>query len=116
MTAATHRPFNWYIKAFEVNPKARWTFGIDGLPDESCLYRINQDGEKLFKIMKTCREMGLETKWQYIIFKYNQDHIEQAKQLAKDIDVVFELVYSGRFSSVTDPYRPTKNEITTRLY
>ena len=116
MTAATHRPFDWYIKAFEVNPKARWTFGIDGLPDESCLYRINQDGEKLFKIMKTCREMGLQTKWQYIIFKYNEDHIEQAKQLAKDIDVVFELVYSGRFSSVTDPYRPTKNEITTRLY
>jgi len=66
--------------------------------------------------MKTCREMGLQTKWQYIIFKYNEDHIEQAKQLAKDIDVVFELVYSGRFSSVTDPYRPTKNEITTRLY
>ena len=47
--------------------------------------------------------MGLQTKWQYIIFKYNEDHIEQAKQLAKDIDVVFELVYSGRFSSVTDP-------------
>jgi len=45
MTAATHRPFEWYIKAFKSNPKARWTFGIDGLPEESCLYRINQDGE-----------------------------------------------------------------------
>ena len=36
--------------------------------------------------------------------------------MAKDIDVIFELVYSARFSNINDPYRPTKNEITTRLY
>ena len=28
--AASHRPSNWYRKAFEVNPEATWIFGIDG--------------------------------------------------------------------------------------
>lgn len=116
MTAASHRSLEWYKKAFEACPTARWTFGIDGLPEESCLYRINQDGEKVFEAMKMCAKMGLQTKWQYIIFKYNQDHIEEAKKMANEIGVVFELVYSARFSGVNDPYRPTKNEITTRLY
>ena len=40
-----------YISAFKSNPKANWIFGIDGMPEESKQYRVNQDGEKLFKIM-----------------------------------------------------------------
>jgi len=49
--ASSAKSEDWYIKAFEANPKAHWVFGIDGLPEESCLYRINQDGEKLFNTL-----------------------------------------------------------------
>ena len=45
-TASTGKPKRWFIKAFEANPNARWQFGIDGLPEESHKYRINQDGPK----------------------------------------------------------------------
>jgi len=34
---------HWYESAFESNPNAEWHFGLDGLPEESHLYRINQD-------------------------------------------------------------------------
>ena len=49
--ASSQKPMKWYIKAFQAHPKAKWIFAIDGLPEESNMYRINQDGEKLYKVM-----------------------------------------------------------------
>ena len=49
--ASSTKSKEWYIEAFKANPDARWTFGIDGLPEESHIYRKNQDGVKLFNIM-----------------------------------------------------------------
>ena len=88
-TSASHRPILWYKKAFELNPRAMWRFGVDGLPKESCLYRINQDGEKLFEVMKMGVSMGIRIEWQYIIFKYNENHIEEAKKMALDNNILF---------------------------
>jgi MoaA/NifB/PqqE/SkfB family radical SAM enzyme len=114
VTAATHRSLDWYPQAFKANPDAGWTFGIDGLPEESCLHRINQDGEKLFKAMKIAVDMGIKATWQYIIFSYNQDHIEQAKEMAHEVGCRLELVYSPRFHK-DDPYRPTRDDIRSQL-
>ena len=49
--ASSLKSKEWYIEAFQAHPDMRWVFGIDGLPKDSCMYRINQDGEKLFDIM-----------------------------------------------------------------
>ena len=105
-TAASHKPISWYKEAFAANPTARWKFGIDGLPHMSHFYRINQDGEKLFEVMKLCREMGLNTVWQYLIFSYNENNIEEARMLAKDIDVEFELVKTSRFPNKQQWMKP----------
>lgn len=35
--------------------------------------------------------------WQYIIFKYNQEHLEQAKQMAYDNDLIFIVLQSSRW-------------------
>ena len=95
--ASSHKPKNFYFDAFKVNPNAEWLFGIDGLPEESNTYRINQDGEKLYNIMSNWRYfLNERPTWQYIIFSYNKDHIEKAKQMAADIDVNFSLLRSGR--------------------
>ena len=51
-TAASQKPISWYEKAFNANKDTRWIFGLDGLPEESCLYRVNQDGEKLFEVIE----------------------------------------------------------------
>ena len=105
-TAASQRPISWYEKAFDANPKTRWIFGVDGLPEESCMYRVHQDGEKLFEVMKMGAKKGLKIDWQYIVFSYNEDHIQEAYDMAKDNDIQFIINYSGRWTGDQDPYKP----------
>ena len=112
-TAASQKSKAFYIKCFKANPLADWLFGIDGLPEESNLYRINQDGEKLFNIMVESKKYLKQTPvWQYIVFSYNEDHIEQAKKLAKENGVKFMLLRSSRWKGEVDPYRPRKEDMS----
>ena len=111
-TAASQRPISWYEKAFDTNPKTRWVFGLDGLPEESCMYRINQDGEKLFEVMKMGAKKGLQIDWQYIVFSYNEDHIQESYEMAKDNNIQFVINYSGRWKNEQDPYRPRNPEFS----
>ena len=104
-SAVSQRPLSWYENAFESNPNAKWHFGLDGLPEESYKYRINQDGTKLFEVMKLAVLMGVKTYWQYIVFKYNQDHIEQARDIAKRHSMIFKEQHSSRWDE-NDPYKP----------
>lgn len=108
--AATGKPIGWYRQAFEANPNARWIFGIDGYPEESNTHRIHQSGESIFEAMKLCASLGLDTTWRYIVFKYNEDHIEDCRRTAKHYNAKFELVQSSRFTK-DDPYKPTKHYI-----
>jgi len=108
-TAASHKPESWYKEAFEANKNALWTFGIDGLPKDSHKYRINQDGEKLFKMMCMASEMGLWVKWQYIVFKYNENDIETAREMAKKHNIIFQVQKSSRFFS-EDDLKPTNRD------
>tara|TARA_Y100000296_G_scaffold79001_1_gene102424 strand:- start:924 stop:1592 length:669 start_codon:yes stop_codon:yes gene_type:complete len=104
-TAASQKPIRWYEKAFDANPKARWTFGVDGLPKDSHKYRINQDGPKLFEVMKIGVKKGMIILWQYIVFNYNENDIEEARKMAKDNGINFDVVYSGRWS-LEDKFKP----------
>ena len=113
--AATGKKLSWYEKAFKANPKAKWIFGLDGLPTESHKYRINQKGEQLFEAMKLCSSMNLNAVWRMIVFRFNEDHIEQCKLMAEDINVKFELVKSSRFFK-NDPLKPTKFYIERKDY
>ena len=96
-TAASHKKEEWYRKAFEANTDAYWTFGIDGLPKDSHKYRINQDGEHLFKMACMAAKIVDKVKWQYIVFNYNENNIEEARQIAKDNNLIFEVKKSSRF-------------------
>jgi MoaA/NifB/PqqE/SkfB family radical SAM enzyme len=110
--AASQKSKEYYIKCFKANPWAQWWFGIDGLPEESNMYRVNQDGQKLFNIMVEAKKYLEQTPvWQYIAFSYNEDHIEQAKKLAKENGVRFMLVQSSRWTSDEDPLKPKNKEV-----
>ena len=112
-TAASQKSKAFYIKCFEANPDAMWIFGIDGLPEESHKYRINQDGQKLFDIMIESKKHLEDTPtWQYIVFSYNEDHIEQAKKLAKENGVQFMLLHSSRWLGNDDPLKPKKKGLS----
>lgn len=108
-TAASQKPVKWYNEAFDNMGRGEWTFGIDGLPEESHKYRINQDGVHLYEMMKLGANKGCNIVWQYIIFNYNQDHIEQARQMASDEGIKFRLSKSGRWDNEGDvmyKYKP----------
>lgn len=105
-TAASQKSMAWYNKAFDANKNTKWIFGVDGLPEESCMYRVHQDGEKLFEVMKMGVQKGLKIYWQYIKFRYNQHNIEEAKQLAKKNNIYFILNESNRWDGPTDPFKP----------
>ena len=104
-TAASQRPKKWWNDVFDANTKARWMFGIDGLPYESFLHRKNQDGEHLFEMMCLARSKGIKCVWQYIVFSYNEDHMEEAVKLAKEYDITIRFMASARWK-FNDPMRP----------
>tara|TARA_B110000305_G_C19465219_1_gene657374 strand:+ start:8018 stop:8617 length:600 start_codon:yes stop_codon:yes gene_type:complete len=96
--AASHKPERYWRECFAANPEAKYIFGIDGLPHKSHLYRINQDGEKLFDMMLISKyEFKMDSSWNHIIFKYNEDEIDQCRELAKEHNIRFQVVKSGRF-------------------
>ena len=83
----------------------------------------------MFEIMKLAAGLGLKTYWQYIVFKYNQDHIEEARKMAKDNGMIFKEQHSSRWFE-DDDYKPddpkhyieyeydedVKKEFQTKLY
>tara|TARA_B100000579_G_scaffold321683_1_gene271371 strand:- start:88 stop:1140 length:1053 start_codon:yes stop_codon:yes gene_type:complete len=95
-TAATHKLESWWQEAFLANTNANWIFGIDGLPKDSHNYRKNQDGEFLFDMMLLNRYLGMRPEWQYIVFDYNKDDIEEAKEIARKHKLKFMLITSKR--------------------
>lgn len=105
--AASHRPLSWFIDAFESNPDAEWTFGIDGLPNTSHIYRQRQDGKKLFDIMRVASNIVSKVNWQYIIFSYNEKDIEEAKTLAQKYKINLYLTKSSRFFD-NDDLKPSE--------
>jgi MoaA/NifB/PqqE/SkfB family radical SAM enzyme len=107
--ASSAKSKSWYIKAFKAHPEAKWIFGIDGLPEESCMYRINQDGEKLFNIMlESKNHLNNTPYWQFIIFSYNEKSLDKAKKMAADNGLMFITTQSSRWNSKDDPYRPSE--------
>ena len=113
--AATGKSLDWYRKAFAANPDAIWQFGLDGFPETSDTYRKNQDGLKLFEAMKLCAEMGLESIWRYIIFRYNEDDRDECQKIADYYSIKLQFVKSSRFGE-NDPLKPTKDFIERKDY
>jgi MoaA/NifB/PqqE/SkfB family radical SAM enzyme len=108
-TASSAKPLEWYKKAFLANPNAEWVFSIDGLPEESHIYRVNQDGVKLFNIMVESKKyLKVRPKWQYIVFSYNENHIDQAIDMAANADVDFYILQSSRWIGDDDPLMPSE--------
>ena len=108
-TASSFKPISWYKKAFEAYPQADWQFGLDGLPEESHKYRVNQDGKKIFQVMLEAKNILTKAPiWQYIVFKYNENHQLQAKRMARENGLRFVIMKSSRWLSKNDPLLPSK--------
>ena len=110
-TASSFKPKKWYIEAWKAHPDAKWQFGIDGLPEESHNYRINQDGVKLFEIMCEAKKyLNTQPIWQSIVFKFNEGSIDNVKLMAKQHDLKLLIMYSSRWLTGNDPLKPNNPE------
>jgi MoaA/NifB/PqqE/SkfB family radical SAM enzyme len=108
--ASSTKSKEWYIEAFKANVYAKWVFGIDGLPETSCLYRINQNGVKLFNIMIESKKYLMQKPiWQIIVFSYNENDLDKCKKIADDNDIPINILQSSRWKDRNDPLMP-KNE------
>ena len=89
----------WWTKVFELCQGENWTwiFALDGLPEESHIYRINQNGNHVWEMMKLGKEMGAIIDWQWIVFKYNQYHIDEGKLMAAQYGINFKEMHSTRW-------------------
>lgn len=89
-------------------------FGIDGTPDNFKTYRINADWASINNGINVLRQGSVNLSWQYILFSYNQNNVEQAKLLAHDLGFdKFFVLDSTRWDNGTEWLTPTKiNEIS----
>ena len=99
--ASTHKPMEWYKEAFKTNPAVRWWLALDGKPWDSPKYRINQDGYKMFEIMKLAAKMCTrQPYWQCIRFNYNQHYIDELSVTAKEIGAKLIVIESHRWDAI----------------
>ncbi len=115
--ASAGKPESWYPKAYAAAPHARWFFGLDGLPSESHKYRKNQDGEKMFRIMiEATKHLLTPPIWQYIVFSYNENNVEEAVKLIEGVDnIMLRVVHSSRWLGDHDWLKPTNPESSLSL-
>ena len=110
-TNGSGKSIDWWKKSYEftkwnLNIKdPEWIFGLDGLPKDSHKYRVNQNGEQVWEMMKLGASLGNDIHWQYIVFKYNQDDIDTARMMAQDNGINFILVESSSWIE-DDPLKP----------
>ena len=111
-TAVAVKPKIWWTKSFmmSMGKNVEWIFAIDGLPKDSNKYRVNQDGEKLYDIMLRCASFGVKTRWQYIVFNYNEKDVETCKSIADKHGIKFLQITSGRWGTeVLKSLQPSKD-------
>ena len=64
--------------------------------------------------MKLGARMGIDIIWQYIVFNYNQDHIEQAKKMSEDDGIEFKLSFSDRWKVVPTAHGTDASDLKPR--
>ena len=81
-----------------MNGHGQIDFGIDGLADTLPLYRKNVVYGKVIQNARAFIQAGGRAKWNYIVFKHNEDQIEEARQTSQQFGFAEFLVRNtGRF-------------------
>ena len=107
----------WWKEVYELCQGENWwwTFALDGLPEDSHIYRKKQNGEQVWEMMKYGKTLKAHIEWQWIVFKYNENDLDHGQLLADQHDIQFNYYHSTRWS--TDELRalqPTSQTHTHR--
>lgn len=113
ITNGSYKTAEWWRELTQVlDAKDAVTFSIDGLPENFAQYRINADWPSIRTGIEICSESGIRSIWKFIPFAYNQQDIEQAAQMSRDLGISdFQLELSARFDARTLIYQPSSSEL-----
>ena len=91
------------------------TFAIDGTSDNFTKYRVNADWESINWGIDTVTNSHVKSIWQYIPFSFNENDIDQANELSKELGFdEFLIMPSDRWNGEDDWLKPNKHNITFR--
>jgi hypothetical protein len=118
ITNGSYKTQDWWTELCSIlNHDDCIIFSIDGLPSNSNQYRINSDWESIKVGIDVAVGAACQTMWKYIPFRYNQDNIEQARELSKEFGIdQFKVEFSDRFDQQTEHLRPVDNLLGIRYY
>lgn len=119
ITNGSHKKNKFWIELGKVlNDNDQIHFSIDGFDNESNnIYRINSDYNSIINGAKILRRISdVYMSWSTILFKFNENHIEQMIETARKIGFdVFQLTQSTKFGKYNnsypkdDPLQPSDN-------
>jgi MoaA/NifB/PqqE/SkfB family radical SAM enzyme len=92
-------------------------FSIDGVPENFTLYRKNADWDSIKVGIEISVASACRTIWKYIPFKFNQDNIDQARSLSKNLGMdEFMIDLSDRYDELTEDLRPDQAHMIGSRY
>lgn len=89
-------------------------FSIDGLPSNFDTYRINGDWKTIKQGIEICTQNNVKTTWKYIPMAFNENDIETAKALSKDLGIDYFMLDPSDRWEINDSFRPTGNYIGSK--
>jgi len=95
------RPISWWKRLAQVIGRGRVVFGIDGLEDTNHIYRRGTVFSIVLKNARVFIQAGGRAQWDFIVFKYNEHQVEQARDLSKKLGFEnFQIKRTSRFYKV----------------
>ena len=105
----------WHQLAGVLTDSDRVIFGIDGVPENFTKYRVNADWSSMLTGITEMILSEAQVVWQYILFSYNLDTVEQARQLAEKLGFDhFETAESVRWDNKDDWLMPKSNSVSDK--
>ena len=99
----------WYKLADILDKHDIINFSIDGTPTNFTQYRVNGDWPSIERGIKIMTSSRVHTVWKYIVFSYNIDSIDSAKQLSEQLGIKeFAINNSNRWDGSNDWLDPKK--------
>jgi len=117
-TNGSHRKSNWWKELVgELSADDLITFSIDGIPENFTQYRINGDWSTIHDAIRECVESLCKTAWKFIPFSYNENNVEQARQMSQDLGIdQFLINPSSRFDEQTMHFKPSEGKTGTQWH
>ena len=106
-------PFWQRIREF-LDDRDEVIFGIDGIPENFAQYRVNAKWSNI-EAAHSQLQGKCHTVWQYIVFSYNENNIEEARQLSEIMGFDdFIVIHSDRWLDNDDPLKPSSKHSRPR--